>query len=182
MFVFALLLATACTPTTTVIGGGGDGKDGADTGESDTGANEDSGGNDDSAATGDDTDTEDTDPSPAKFAGDYRGENAGRWESERWQAECEGEVRFEVSEAGELEGLATCVFEYDGEAWALEGELAGEVDEKGILSLIWTLDLGRDEVEVEGAGEIVDGEAEVELYADFGREGEYLGEMSARRR
>lgn len=182
MFVLALLLAAACTPTTTVIGGGEGGKDGAGTGETDTGANEDSGGNDDSGDTGEDTDTEDTEPSPATFAGEYRGENAGRWESGRWEAECEGEVRFDVSEEGAVDGLATCVFEEDGEAWELEGELTGEVDEDGLLTLIWTLDMGREEAEVEGAGKIVDGEATVELYADFGREGEYVGEMNAQRR
>lgn len=183
MIVSLLFVCLGCAPTTTVIGGNGEGGNDP-AGNGDSGSNEDSGSNLDSAGdTGSDSggDTG-TDPTPADYAGEYRGDNEGLWNGGEWEAECAGEVQFTVAETGALEGSADCRFEGDGEDFAIEGDLLGEVDAEGVIALTWVVDFGRETMEVVGEGQIADKDAFVELFADMGRAGEYSGEMNARRR
>lgn len=186
MIISLLFVCLGCAPTTTVIGGGEGGNDPG--GKGDTGSNEDSGSNLDSAGdTGSDSGSDsggdtDVDPTPADYAGEYRGDNEGLWNGGEWEAECSGEVRFTVAATGALEGSADCMFEGDGEDFAIEGDLLGEVDVEGVIALTWVVDFGRETMEVAGEGQIADKDAFVELFADLGRAGEYSGEMNARRR
>jgi hypothetical protein len=164
-----LALCFACTPTTTVVGGGEKG-DAADTGGEDIG--------DTDTAADTDTGEEVKDPTPGDYAGDYEGDNVGEFGSSEWSAACEGGVEFTIDETGAIEGFADCTFEQGGGGWTQEGDIAGDVDAEGSVFLVWTVDFGRETLEIEGAGQIVDGAAAIEVYADLGRSGEYFGEMT----
>jgi hypothetical protein len=171
-----LALCFACTPTTTIIGGGNEGDDTGDGGGNvNSGDTADTGGD-----TGGDTGNEVPDPTPGDFAGDYEGDNWGSFGSPEWSMDCEGKESFTIDDDGMIEGEADCRFdEGGGNGWAQEGSLAGEVDAEGNLVLVWSVDFGRETVDIEGEGVIEDGVASIELYADFGSMGEYEGGMEA---
>lgn len=167
------LLLLACGPSTTVIGGDDDDGSGdtADTGtDTDTGADTDSGGGD-----------TDTGPAPEPVEGDYEGGITGTMGSDEWAQTCEGSLEMSIDGDGMVEGAADCAFDGGGGwgDWAFEGDLTGEVVD-GELTAFWSVDMGWGEpYDVEVTGTVEDGLATLELYADLGRMGEFLGEGEA---
>ena len=159
-----LVLSFACSPSTTVIGGEEEG-DPADTG---------SNGNGDG-----DTEEEIEDPTPGDYAGDYQGQNRGTLSGDDRSVDCRGDVEFTVDDDGLLEGYASCEFDGGGGDSNQEGDVLGEVDAEGVVTLIWTVGSRRESADIEGEGQITDGVAFVELFAEFDGYADYVGEMDA---
>lgn len=173
------LFGLACAPSTTVITGDDDNNNNGDTSDtgndtgSDTGADTDSGSDTD---TGGDTGSDEN-----PDAGDYSGTLTGTLGSDEWAQTCEGDLEFTVDQDGVFTGTGTCAFEGGGWGdWAIEGDMSGEVV-KGEVTGVWTVDMGWGEpYEAEVTGEISKGRATLEVYADLGRMGEFVGEGDAR--
>ena len=164
-----LFFVLACGPSTTVIDGDKPGGD-----DTDSGADTDTAG---------DTGDTDTGGDENPDAGDYSGSMRGQMGEDDWAQRCEGDLEFTVAEDGVLEGAADCVFESgNGWDWAAEGAIEGEVVDGDVVAY-WSVDLGWGEpYELELTGGIQDGRASLEVYGDFGRMGEFVGEGDAKAR
>ncbi|GDX79471.1 hypothetical protein LBMAG42_12820 [Deltaproteobacteria bacterium] len=172
-----LLFAFACTPTTTVIEGGGNDDTSANANDTgDTGSN-DTGDTDTATDTGKDTDT---DPGPDLSEGEYEGTMEGVMEAQWGDSDCSGDVRFSIDGKGKIDGTASCNFEGGGNGMGdFDGDLSGD-EKNGKVSLIWAIDYGRDTWDIDGAGSYAEGvvEAEVSYDEDWGA---FVGEIYAER-
>ncbi len=173
-----LVLSFACSPSTTVIGGEEEG-DPADTGSNGNGDGDTDIGGETGAETGGDTEEEIEDPTPGDYAGDYQGQNRGTLSGDDRSVDCRGDVEFTVDDDGLLEGYASCEFDGGGGDSNQEGDVLGEVDAEGVVTLIWTVGSRRESADIEGEGQITDGVAFVELFAEFDGYADYVGEMDA---
>lgn len=166
MTVLLSLFGLACAPQTTVLGGDDTSNDNG--GGGDTGAGDSGGG-------GDTGDTQDTSPPPDVSEGDYTGTFDGSMESDWGGMDCTGDAAFSVDADGNITGTLTCAFDNGGwGGYTYEGDVSGtELD--GDVEVAWTLDFGRDSVDVPGVGTYAEGEMTIDFEYDFGNYGLFTG-------